>query len=101
MEAMSCTGPPAAWTYDRGNLDQLPGSEMGWARDADSDGQIVVDNREDISKMVAAHNAAIPTPTKSDGCGCVAVGGSPGAWLLTLAAGGLALARRRRRSVRF
>jgi len=39
-----------------------------WNRDADGEGQVVIDNRPAIAEMLAAHNAKIPSP--DSGCGC-------------------------------
>ena len=81
--------------YDRGDLDQLPAADVAWQREANGEGQIVVDNRPAITTALAAHNAAIPTPGDG-GCACN-FGGSSGLAVLLLAGGALALSLRRHR----
>jgi len=84
--------------YDRGDLDQkLPASTVAWTRSSDGDGQMVVDNRAMIASALKAHNESVPVPVQSPGgCGCT-TGGSPGLMVwLTMAAGGIAVWRRRR-----
>ena len=44
--------------YDRGNLDNdLPAASVAWQRGADGQGQMVVDNRAQITSALKAHNA--------------------------------------------
>jgi len=85
--------------YARGDLDLLPASTVAWMRDAVSEGQIVVDNRTQIAAALQTHNQAVPMPSGASGTGCgCATAGKPAFMLwLTLAAWGLAVARRRRR----
>ncbi|HEY7376939.1 MAG TPA: DUF2330 domain-containing protein [Polyangia bacterium] len=90
--------PSSCRQYDRGDLDQrLPASTVAWTRSGDGEGQMVVDNRAMISGALKAHNESVPVPVQSPGgCGCT-TGGSPGLMVwLTMAAGGLAIWRRRR-----
>jgi MYXO-CTERM domain-containing protein len=102
--------PTSCMQYDRGDLDQLPASAVAWARDQETEGQVVVDNRPQIAAALQVHNAAIIMPTTgsgtgnprgtlgggSGGCGCTTAG-PPGLVLWLTVAGGLALSRRRRR----
>jgi hypothetical protein len=82
--------------YDRGDLDRMPAAEVAWQRNADDEGQVVLDNRAAIADALRLHNGTVPPP-QSGGCGC-AVGGSPSFVLgLMLVAGGFALSRTRRR----
>jgi hypothetical protein len=58
----------ACGAYQRGQLDQMPSSDVGFARDADGEGTVEVDNREEIKKAVSRQNAAVSA--SMDGCGC-------------------------------
>lgn len=92
--------PTACQQYDRGNLDNdLPGASVAWQRDADTRGQMVVDNRAQITSALKAHNATIQTPDSDGGCGC-GMGRSPGALLMAVLAAGALAVRLRRRSPR-
>ena len=84
--------------YERADLDQLPAAETAWQRDADGEGLMVLDNRNQIMSALQTHNESVPLPAgDGDGCGC-AVGGTPGFMvMLLLAVGGFALSRRRYR----
>lgn len=90
----------ACMQYDRGNLDNdLPAASVAWQRDADGEGQMVVDNRAQITSALKTHNAAIASPDADGGCGC-AMGKSPGALLLVVLASGALAIRLRRRGAR-
>ena len=94
---------PAASTcmqYDRGNLDnEVPAANVAWQRGADGQGQMVVDNRAQITSALKAHNATVTTPDSDGGCGC-AMGKSPGALLLAVLATGALAVRLRRGRIR-
>jgi hypothetical protein len=86
-------------TYDRGDLDNLPGSTVGFARSADSDGTISVDNRAAIIAALTKHNTNVMTMTNAaaGGDACSVTGRSRRSALPIVALGVLAWAARRRR----
>jgi hypothetical protein len=89
----SCGG-----TVDRSDIDLMPSAETAWNRDADTEGQLVVDNRPAIMHALAAHNASIPQP--GSGCGCSLRARPRGLAMLifaTAAVATLTIRRRRRR----
>jgi hypothetical protein len=59
----------ACGQYDRGDLDLMPSSDVGWSRAADGPGDVVVDNRPAIASALATHNATV-NATIDTGCGC-------------------------------
>ncbi|HEX3695860.1 MAG TPA: DUF2330 domain-containing protein [Polyangia bacterium] len=98
--APATCNPQMQPTYDRGDLDDLPGSTVGFARAPDSDGSISVDNRAAISAALAKHNAAAMTSahgSNASGSSCSVTGRSRHSVLPLVALGVLAWAARRRR----
>jgi len=86
-----CGGSPP-----RTDIDQMPSAAVAWNRDPDTDGQVVLDNREAITQAIAAHNATVPTP--DSGCGCSLRARPRHATILVLVAAVAFLAVRRGRA---
>ncbi|HEY2899298.1 MAG TPA: DUF2330 domain-containing protein [Polyangia bacterium] len=98
--APATCSPQMQATYDRGDLDNLPGSTVGFARSADSDGTISVDNRAAIAAALTKHNANVMTTASAaagGGAACSVTGRSRHSALPIVALGVLAWAARRRR----
>jgi hypothetical protein len=93
--APSACNPQMTPTYDRGTVDTLPSSDVGWARDTVGEGHMVIDNRAAIMAGVANHNATVRVST--GGCACSVRGrGRPVALVLVVAAVLIVRLRRRR-----
>ena len=87
----ACGGVAAA---ARADIDKMPSADVAWNRDPDSEGQVVLDNRDAISQALRAHNATISTP---GGCGCALRARPRGLAAIALAVAALAMIARRRR----
>lgn len=89
--------PQVQPTYDRGDLDTLPASTVGFARSADSPGTVSVDNRPTIATALNKHNAAVMSRVAGSGdCG-VAGRGRPALPIAAPTVVALAWAWRRKR----
>src|SRR6185503_20916998 len=72
---------------DRGALDRMPSADVGFRREADGEGTVELDNRDDIKTALARHNRAVGDAIDG-GCGCALARGGRARTVL----GGLALA---------
>ncbi len=88
----------ACGAFDRGQLDQMPSSDVGFTRDADGEGTLELDNREEIKKAVSRQNAAVSA--SMNGCGCALRGRGRGRTMFGFVALGLLALSFRRRSSR-
>src|SRR5262249_10088409 len=62
------SGGACGGAVQRADIDAMPSAEYAWNRDADSEGQLVIDNLTTINQAIVAHNATVRTP--DSGCGC-------------------------------
>jgi hypothetical protein len=85
--------------YDRTDIDTLPSSEMGWRRDPQGTGDVILDNRAAIATALTTHNGPVIS-SLSSGCGCSVRGRKRpvGLGLVVLGAALLCVRRRRARS---
>jgi hypothetical protein len=77
------------------DIAAMPSAAVAWNRDADTEGQVVLDNRAAIGQALMVHNAMIATP--GSGCGCSLRARPRGFVMIALAGASLVLLARRRR----
>jgi hypothetical protein len=86
--------------YDRTDLDALPSADLGWRRDPQGMGDVIIDNTAAITAALTKHNGAV-SASVGGGCGCAvrrAQARPVGAALSVLAVLALCWRRRRRRA---
>ncbi len=87
------------WPFVPGAPGSLPANARVLQLTTSGAGTVITDNSETIDALLDAHNATIPGPRGSDGC-TLRAGGASDLVIVTLAAVGIALAARRRKSAR-
>lgn len=88
-----------SWPFTPGAAGSPPANARVLQLTTSGAGTIVTDNSEAIDALLDAHNATIPGPRGNDGC-ALRAGSAGDLVIITLAAVGVALAARRRKSAR-
>ena len=97
----ACNSQFAPAAYDRTDIDaRMPAAERGWRRDTTGEGDVILDNGEDIAVALLRHNLTVGGG--DDGCACATTArrarrGWPAAVLAVVGSLALAVRRRRRR----